>query len=75
VLKEFSVHMCHAEIVYKGRPTRMTLSMEQILCEGRNYEHTHGSVHGSKLQLLFQLCSTWKIVLDDFALKFKTVVC
>ena len=44
----------------------MTVAMEQKLCSGRNFEHTHGSVHGSKLELLFQLCSTWKLITAEF---------
>ena len=75
ILTEFCVHMCKSEIVYKGRTTQMTRAMEQILCEGCNFEHTHGSVHGSKLQLLFQLYSTWKISAEEYFASFKSEVC
>ena len=49
-----------------GRETKMTVAMEQKLCSGRNFEHTHGSVYSSKLELLFQLCSTWKLITAEF---------
>ncbi len=52
----------------------MTPAMKQILCEGRNFEHTHSSVHGFKLQLLFQLYSTWKIAVDEYNSMFKAHV-
>ncbi len=70
VLKEFPIHMCKETIMYKGRETEMTCEMESRLCEGHNYEHTHGSVHGSKLQLLFQILSTWKIVIANYQRMF-----
>ena len=39
ILSAFPVHMCRGTIMYKGRETIMTAAMEQILCEGRNFEH------------------------------------
>lgn len=66
ILTEFPIYMVEDTVMYKGRQTEMTYAMEQVLCDGRNYEHTHGSVHGTRLELLFQLYSTWKIVLTEY---------
>ena len=52
----------------------MTNAMEQKLCEGRNYEHSHGAVHGSKLEVLFGLFSTWNLVEKQYTATFKKSV-
>ena len=75
ILREFPVHMCKASIIYKGHETQITLAMEQILCGGRNFEHTHGSIHSSKLELLFQLYGTWKLVVENHVRLFAQQVC
>ena len=74
ILSAFPVHMCRSTIVYKGRETIMTAAMEQILCEGRNFEHSHGAVHGSKLETLFNLFSTWNLVVKQYQADFKKLV-
>ena len=74
ILSAFSVHMCHGIITYKGRETIMTAVIEQILCKGRNFEHSHGAVHGSKLETLFNLFSTWNLVVKQYQADFKKLV-
>ena len=66
--------MCHDIITYKGCETIITAAMEQILCEGRNFEYSHGAVHGSKLETLFNLFSTWNRVVKQYQADFKKLV-
>ena len=42
-----------------GNKTYMTEMEEDVLAEGRNWEHTSGSIHTSKLQQLMTLYSFW----------------
>jgi hypothetical protein len=75
ILSTFPMHMCHTTVTYKGRETIMTPAMEQILCEGRNFEHSHGAVHGSKLETLFSMYSTWNLVVKQFVADVGKQVC
>lgn len=42
-----------------GEKIFMTDMEEDVLAEGRNWEHTSGSIHTSKLQQLMTLYSFW----------------
>ena len=74
ILSVFPVHMCRGTIMYKERETIMTAAMKQILCKRRNFEHSHGAVHGSNLETLFNLFSTWNLVVKQYQADFKKAV-
>ena len=51
--------ICAETVEVDGNFYGMTADAEEKLAQGRNFEHSKGSIHSNKLELLFQLYSTW----------------
>ncbi len=65
-LQYFPCFELHSEILENGIKVRMTPEIEDLLSQGRNWEHSGGAVGVSKLQTLFQLYDTYLSIRANF---------
>lgn len=71
---ELTFIMMHSYIEVDGEKLYMSPEIEDFFASGKNFEHSDGSVHQTKLERYFQVRKYWKTFVIEYKEANKSAV-